>query len=157
MWANPLYRQKVTISRLNSAKPILICKLMSAVHTSIIITARKRSLRRLCFHRCMSVHRGACMVGGVHGRKGRCGGACMHGGVHAWQGGHAWQGVCVARGHVWQRGVHYKGRACMAGGMHGRGHAWWGLCMAGGACVAGETATAAGGTHPTGMHSCLPC
>ena len=24
----------------------------------------------------------------------------------------------------------------------------------GGACVAGETATAADGTHPTGMHSC---
>ena len=27
--------------------------------------------------------------------------------------------------------------------------------MAGGACVAGETATAAGGMHPTGMHSCI--
>ena len=24
----------------------------------------------------------------------------------------------------------------------------------GGVCVAGETATAADGTHPTGMHSC---
>ena len=32
----------------------------------------------------------------------------------------------------------------MAGGMHGRGGAW----------VTGETATAADGTHPTGMHSC---
>ena len=34
--------------------------------------------------------------------------------------------------------------------MHGRGgvHGW------GGACVAGETVTAADGTHPTGMHSC---
>ena len=30
------------------------------------------------------------------------------------------------------------------GGMRGRG----------GACVAGETAIAAGGTHPTGMYSC---
>ena len=32
-----------------------------------------------------------------------------------------------------------------------------GACVAGRrwACVAGETATAAGGTHPTGMHSCL--
>ena len=30
------------------------------------------------------------------------------------------------------------------GGMHGRG-----------ACVAGKTAIEAGGTHPTGMHSCL--
>ena len=26
--------------------------------------------------------------------------------------------------------------------------------MAGGACMAGKTAIAAGGTHPTGMHSC---
>ena len=32
---------------------------------------------------------------------------------------------------------------CMAGG-----HAWQGVC------VTGETATVAGGTHPTGMHSC---
>ena len=32
----------------------------------------------------------------------------------------------------------------MAGGMHGGGHE----------CVAGEMATAADGTHPTGMHSC---
>ena len=26
-----------------------------------LITARKRSLRRLCFHRCVSVHRGVCL------------------------------------------------------------------------------------------------
>ena len=54
-------------------------------------TARKRSLRRLCFYRCVSVHGGgmrgclgwgACMVAG---------GACMVAG-----------GACVvARGHVW--------------------------------------------------------
>ena len=34
----------------------------------IIFTARKRSLRRLCFHRCLSVHRGGCLpvvLGGV--------------------------------------------------------------------------------------------
>ena len=42
-------------------------------------------------------------------------------------GGYAWQGVYMTGGHAWQGG--------------------W-------ACVAGETATAAGGTHPTGMHSC---
>ena len=48
--------------------------------------------------------------------------------------------------------------ACVAGRMHGRGTL--GVCMAGGhvwlggACVAGETATAADSTHPTGMHSC---
>ena len=43
----------------------------------------------------------------------------------------------MARGHAWQGGVHGRGD------MHGRG-AW----------VAGEAATVAGGTHPTGMHSC---
>ena len=50
----------------------------------------------------------------------------------------------------------------MAEGMHGRGymekavymakgggHVWQGVYMA------GETATAADGTHPTGMHSCF--
>ena len=36
---------------------------------------------------------------------------------------------------------------CMVGGCGG-GCVWWG------ACVTGEMATAAGGTHPTGMHSC---
>ena len=50
-------------------------------------------------------------------------------------------GVCVAgEGH---------GRGY--GGMHGRGCALQG----GEACMAGETATAADGTHPTGMHSCF--
>ena len=46
----------------------------------VIFPARKRSLRRLCFYRCLSVHRrgirgrgacvagGMCMVGGVHGQ-----------------------------------------------------------------------------------------
>ena len=38
------------------------------------------------------------------------------------------------------------GGACVAGGIHGHG--------GGGACVAGEMATAAGSTHPSGMHSC---
>ena len=44
------------------------------------------------------------------------------------------------------------------GGMHDRGLGWPGACMVGGggrACVTGETATAADGTHPTGMHACL--
>ena len=40
--------------------------------------------------------------------------------------------------------------ACMAGGMHGRGHMWQE------GVHAGEMATEVGGTHPTGMHSCLP-
>ena len=43
--------------------------------------------------------------------------------------------------------MHGRG-ACMVGG-----HAWQGACMAGEGCVAGDTATAADGTHPTGMHA----
>ena len=39
-------------------------------------------------------------------------------------------------------------RAYVVGCVHGRGHMWQGVCMA------GETATGADGTHPTGMHSC---
>ena len=40
------------------------------------------------------------------------------------------------------------------GGMRGEGGCTWqgGACQ--GACMAGETSTAADGTHPTGMHSC---
>ena len=87
----------------------------------IFITARKRSLRRLCFYTCLSFCPlgGACVVGG-HVWQGVClaGGVC--GGGHAWQGRHAWQGACMAEGHAWQG-------ACMAGGMHGRG-----ACMVGG-------------------------
>ena len=69
-------------------------------------------------------------------------------------GGGAWLG-----GHMCPRG------ASVPGGMHGGGG--WGACVVGGggvcgrggmcgrgACMAGETATAADGTHPTGMHSC---
>ena len=62
--------------------------------------------------------------------------------------GCAWKGACMAGGML---GGGMAG-VCVAGGMHGRGgggHAWQG------ACVAGKTAIAAGGTHPTGMHSCF--
>ena len=48
-------------------------------------------------------------------------------------------------------GMHGRG-ACVAGGMHGKRGAWQG---GGGRGVAGETATAADGTHPTGMHYCV--
>ena len=112
--------------------------------------------------------RGACKAGGlwwrgVHGRGHVWQGACMarwEACMERWgmQGrgsmvaGCAWQGAC-GRGYAWQGGRHvWKGGGCMhgkvggmcGGGMHGRG-----------ACVAGETATAAGGTHPTRIHSCL--
>ena len=63
------------------------------------------------------------------------------------------------RGHTWQGGgIH--GRGLHGRGLCGRGHAWQGACVVGGmhdrgACMAGEMATAAGGIHPTGMHSCF--
>ena len=83
--------------------------------------------------------RGCAWQGGMHGEDMHDGGACVAGGeCMAWG-----RGECMARGHVWW------GDMC-GGGMHGRG-----ACMAREACMAGETATAAGGTHPTGMHSCL--
>ena len=134
-----------------------------------IITARKRSLRRLCFYRCLSVH-----SGGMHSWGG---GRAWLGRGCAWLGrGHAWLGACVAgQGgmHGWAGGCVWQGRgACVAGGMHGwggghawlgRGHAWlgwhvwlrghaWlrrGACMAGG-CVA---CTAPGRYYGYGIRS----
>ena len=54
-----------------------------------IFTAHKRSLRRLCFYRCLSVHRWACVVG-----------ACMAGG-RVWQGAcMTGEGRCVVGGHA---------------------------------------------------------
>ena len=57
------------------------------------------------------------------------------------------QGVW-SRGGAWSRGVPGPGAAC-SGGF---------LLREGGECLvetAPRTAIAAGGTHPTGMHSCL--
>ena len=64
-------------------------------------------------------------------------------------GGYAWWGVCMAR-----RGCAWQG-ACMAGGMHGGVCVWQGAGTHGQGDMHGRGATAAGGTHPTGMHSCL--
>ena len=67
------------------------------------------------------------------------------------------EGACVAQGHAWQGdGIHGRGHAWQGSmhcrGMHDRGHAW----QKGHAWQeAGETATAADSTHPTGMHSCF--
>ena len=92
-----------------------------------IFTARKRSLRRLCFYRCLSFcpQRGACMVAPREGMRGCSWGGmrgCSRGhpwlfpGGRAWllPGGHAWllpggvfvvapRGACMVtpRGHVW--------------------------------------------------------
>ena len=112
---------------------------------------------------------GACMVLGGHVW---LWGACMVAGGHAWLLGGVcgcWGACMVVGGHVWlQGGMHGCGGCVVAGGMCGEGghawwrrHAWWGGhvwqrggCMAKGACV-GYDGKWAGGTHPTGMHSCL--
>ena len=108
--------------------------LVMIVLRQVVITASKRSLRRLCFYRCLSVHRGGvCMVapGGVRG--------CSWGGMC----GCSWGGMrgCSRRGgHVWL----LPGGACVV--------------ARGGACVGYDEIQRygqwAGGTHPTGMHSC---
>ena len=130
-----------------------------------MFTVRNSSWGKVMFYTCLSV---ILFTGG-----GACMAACVAGG-HAWQDGHVWWGGmqdrrCMVVGCAWQG-------ACVAGGMHGKvgdmcgkvgghvwqggGHVWWGDAWQGGhvwwgVCVAGETATAAYGTHPTRMHSCL--
>ena len=103
------------------------------------------------FAKVMFLQVSVCPQGGMHGR-----GTCM-------AGGHAWQGACMTGGMcgtgacmAGERGVH-GGGVCMAGG-----HAWWGCAWQGGhtwwgACMADTTRYSqwAGGTHPTGMHSCI--
>ena len=54
------------------------------------------------------------MVGGMHGREGMCGRGC------AWQGGHAWQGACIAGGGLGVRGRYYEIRS-----MSGRYASYW--------------------------------
>ena len=100
----------------------------------IMIAAPKRSLRRLCFYRCLSVHRGegTCLVGG--------GGGCVIAGGHAWLlgGMHGcWGGMHGCQGHAW-----------LLGGMHGcRGHAWLlgGMCGCQGMCSCWEACVVARG------------
>ena len=104
------------------------------LHKLSFITARKRSLRRLCFYRCLWLH--AWLLRGGH--------AWLLLGEHAWllPGGHAWLFLGEVRGCS-QGGVH----GCSWGGMHGcsGGHVWLlrGACMVAlGGCV-----VALGGMH----------
>ena len=72
-------------------------------HVKKYLSELLRSLRRLCFYRCLYVHRG-----GVHG-----GGVCVAG------------GMCMAEGVTCmaERGMHGRG------GMCGRGAGMVGVCM----------------------------
>ena len=91
----------------------------------------------------------------VHGGGGGCGGgipACIAGDIPA----------CLAAGGVLSQHALQEG-CLLPGGAWSRGAALGGVPGLGGACSQGvcswwrpppRTATAAGGTHPTGMHSC---
>ena len=103
----------------------------SEIFHSSIFTARKRTLRRLCFHRCLSVHRGE----GVS--------APLHAGIHP-------LGRHPPGRHPLGRHTPALPSACWD--THPLPSACWDThphvqCMLG-------YGQQAGGTHPTGMHSC---
>ena len=105
-------------------------------------------LRRLCFYRCLSLHKGGgwCMVRGVPDPGGVPGlGGCLLPGVPG-PGLSASGGVPGPRGVSPSRGVPGPGGVCSQG--------WYPSMHWGTHPPQGETATAADGTHPTGMHSC---
>ena len=114
----------------------MACQVFICLHIMCnngIVTARKRSLRRLCFYRCLSVHKGgrAWLLGG--GMRGCSRGACV---------------AALGRGGM---------RGCSGGGMHGcsggacmaalGGRAW---LLPGGACV-----VALGGACVVALGGCV--
>ena len=86
------------ILQLHSLSALLV-NLPSTMNDAII-TARKRSLPRLCFYTCLSVHRGFCSQG-----------VCSRG-VCSW--GVPGPGMCLVRG------VSAPGGACSEGGSPGK-------------------------------------
>ena len=93
-----------------------VCPILMLVH---IITTLQRSLRRLCFHRCLCVHGGVCFRGSASER-----------GLHP--GGSASRGVCI-------QGVCIQGRSASVGGgaFASRGSASGGVCIWG-VCIQGH-------------------
>ena len=91
------------------------------------------------------------------------GGFCLwREGVCLWREGGLHLGVCL-RGGLHGGGSAWR-RVCMKEGLHGGGSAWRrGVCMEGGSewrwiYMEGQTpryGQPAGGTHPTGMDTCL--
>ena len=104
-----------------------------------IFTARKRSLRRLCFYTGLSV---ILFTGG-------CLGPCP--GVGVLPGGRGGLGPCPVAGGLPRAGVQaqtQEGPRPRQGGVYPSMH--WGRHP-----PPQQMATAADGTHPTGMHSCF--
>ena len=98
-----------------------------------IITARKRTLRRLCFHRCMSVHRGVSvsvwgsLSGGVSVQGDLCSGGSLSRGVSV-------QGDLCSGGSL-SRSASVQGRESLSrgGGLCPGG--LWGISVQGGLCL----------------------
>ena len=123
-----------------------------------VITARNEVGARLYFHRrlwfCPRGGRHAWLPGWPVWLPGGmvAGQACMVAGGHAWLLG----GMCGCWGCAWLP----VGHAWLSGGMRGcrgacmvvGGHAWW---LGGHAWDTTRYGQWEGGTHPTGMHSCL--
>ena len=65
----------------------------------------------------------------------------------AWSGRVAGPGGCLVPGDIWSGGIPGLG-------VPGPGGAWSGRCLVETPPPLPRTATATGGTHPTGMHSC---
>ena len=111
-------------------------KFKSFVTTSItydehIFTARKRSLRRLCFHKCLSVHRGGVCVVSQH--------TLQVVSQHALQ---------VSRG-----GSVYPSMPCRFPGPHPKGSLWG---LAGGGGLQAHTCRGSPGPHPGGSPGPYP-
>ena len=106
-------------------------------------------MRRLCFYTRLSV---ILFTGGsAHGGRGACSGGCLLWGG-AWSQGGVCSGGCLLWGLVLSGpgGVSGPGGGLVLGGSGPGG-------VPGPGGPGGDppgTATAAGGTHPTGMHSC---
>ena len=118
-----------------------------------IFTARKRSLRRLCFYTCLSVHRGGrwypsmpCRSpGGISQHALQVSRSTLKGELE----GSGWGGV--SRPTPGGGGL----QAHTQGGSPGPYLGGGGISQHALRQTPSATATAAGGMHPTGMHSCF--
>ena len=129
-------------------KPQITNHIFTKECRSIVFTVRNSSnvAERLCFHKHVSffvacvAKREACVTKreACVAKREACvakGEACVTKGEACVAKGACMVGACMVEVCAWQWG-----------GMHGRE-----------ACVAGETAIAVDGTHPTGMYSCQSC
>ena len=92
-----------------------VCPILMLVH---IITTLQRSLRRLCFHRCLCVHGGGVCFRGVCIREGFASrGVCIQRGLHP--GGLHPRAVCIGGGHLHAGGLQLGASA--SGGSASRG------------------------------------